>query len=93
MCRPHIPRSQFRGTNRTTKEVGHRGGVIGPAYGVTVGLGPRAMAEWSCGMTVVTVVQLGQLEWAVAISTLLGAWDRMVFLYHPASEGASGQGV
>ena len=77
----------------TAEEVGHRvvggaaigtGGVIGPAYRVAVGLKPGTINGRSgadrgrCGMTVVAVVRLGQLEGGGAISTLLGAWDRMV---------------
>ena len=92
-CRPHIPRGQIREMSGTAEEVGHRvvggaaigtGGVIGPAYRVAVGLKPwtingRSGADRGrCGMTVVAVVRLGQLEGGGAISTLLGAWDRMV---------------
>ena len=57
-CRPHIPRGQVRGMSGTAEEVGNRvvggaaigtGGVIGPAYGVTVGLEPRAMTRTDLG--------------------------------------------
>ena len=51
-CRPHIPRGQVRGMSGAAEKVGHcmagdigTGGVIGPAYGLTVGLKPRAMAR------------------------------------------------
>ena len=59
-------------------------GVVGPAYGVTVGLKPRAMTNRNgaergrCCKTVVAVVRLCLLEGGGAISTLLGALDRMV---------------
>ena len=57
-CRPYIPRDQVREMSGTAEEVGHRvvsgavfgaGGVIGPAYGVTVGLEPRAVAGTELG--------------------------------------------
>ena len=57
-CRPHIPQAQISGMNGTAEEVGHRvvggaavgtGGVIGLAYGVAVGLKPRAMVGMEMG--------------------------------------------
>ena len=69
----------------TAKEVAHRvvggaaGGVFGQAYGMTVGLKPRAMAGTELGdMTVVAVV---------------GRLGSDGLLYYPALEEASGQGV
>ena len=57
-CRPHTPCGQIRGMSGTAEEVGHRmvggvaigtGGLVGPAYGVTVGLKPRAMSRTELG--------------------------------------------
>ena len=57
-CHLHIPRGQVRGMSLTAEEVGHpmvggaafgTGGIIGPAFGVKVGLETRAMAGTELG--------------------------------------------
>ena len=57
-CRPHISGGQIHGMCGTAKKRGHRvvgetaiwaGGVIGPAYGMAVGLEPRAIVGTELG--------------------------------------------
>ena len=92
--------------SRAAEEVGHRvvgeaavgtGGVT-PAYGVTIGLKSRAMAGMElgecCGMTVVAVVRLGQLEGGGGSHKhLVGHLGPDGLLYLPAQKEASGQGI
>ena len=75
-CRPHIPWGQVHGMSGIAREMGHcvfggaavgAGGVIGPAYGLTVGHKPRTMAGTGAvrgrsDMIAAAVVWLGQLE-------------------------------
>ena len=95
----------MHGMSGTAEEVGHRvvggaaigTGYIGPAYRVAVGLKPGTMAgtelgEGRCGMTVVAVVRLGQLEGG-SHKHLVGRLGPDGLLYHTAPEEASGHGV
>ena len=102
--RPHIPRGQVRGMSGTAEEVGHRvvggvalgaGGVIGPAYGVTVGLEPRALVagkELGDGSVVGPCKQLfGWVNWrGSGHEHLVGCLRPNALLNYPASEEASG---
>ena len=90
-CRPHIPRGQIRGMGGAAEEVGYcvvggaairADGAIGPSYGVTVGLEPRAMAGTDMGEGAavyrVSSCSAGSIGGGGGMSTLLGAWHRMV---------------
>ena len=103
-CCPHIPRGQVCGMSGTAKKMGHRvvsgaavgaGGVIGPAYRVTVGHGPWAMAGielWE-GAPVWPQQQLfGWVNWSGGGHEHLDGFLRPNgLLYHPASEEAGAQ--
>ena len=89
---PTFPREAGSWMCRVDKEVGHglvggvtvgAGFVIGQAYGVAVWLDPRAVTGTELGegasiKTGAAAVRLGQLEGELPMSTLLGAWDRMI---------------